>query len=188
MSHEQDREPAPAVLDRLHAMPKVEIHVHLEGATGPDTIWDMARRNGIELPAQSREEWRAFYEFSDFEHFIGADHNQFVRFQILNHISRRRRLEVSRKIAEGDDLKFESGWVFRVVDKSLPHLTIDNAVNSDIDAPDVSEGPVQDHPVFPCQSKFIHNCRHFPFAGGNTASVSFLTAQFMISWLRFRLS
>jgi adenosine deaminase len=51
-------------------MPKVEIHVHLEGATGPDTIWDMAKRNGVDLPARSREAWRDFYEFRDFAHFI----------------------------------------------------------------------------------------------------------------------
>lgn len=56
--------------ERLRAMPKVEIHVHLEGATGPDTIWDMAQRNGVELPATSREAWREFYEFRDFDHFI----------------------------------------------------------------------------------------------------------------------
>ena len=55
---------------RLHAMPKVEIHVHLEGATGPDTIWDMAQRNDVDLPAESREAWREFYEFRDFAHFI----------------------------------------------------------------------------------------------------------------------
>ncbi len=52
------------------AMPKVEIHVHLEGATGPETVWDMARRNGVELPADSLEEWRDFYAFRDFDHFI----------------------------------------------------------------------------------------------------------------------
>lgn len=51
-------------------MPKVEIHVHLEGATSPDTIWDMAQRNGVDLPAASREAWHEFYAFSDFAHFI----------------------------------------------------------------------------------------------------------------------
>ncbi len=62
--------PSNAMIDRLRAMPKVEIHVHLEGATGPDTIWDMAQRNHVNLPATSREAWREFYEFRDFAHFI----------------------------------------------------------------------------------------------------------------------
>jgi adenosine deaminase len=55
---------------RLRAMPKVELHVHLEGATDPDTVWDMAARNKVRLPARSREEWARFYEFRDFGHFV----------------------------------------------------------------------------------------------------------------------
>ena len=61
----------PAELeDRLRRMPKVEIHVHLEGATDADTVWEMAKRNGVTLPAESRSQWREHYEFRDFEHFI----------------------------------------------------------------------------------------------------------------------
>jgi adenosine deaminase len=51
-------------------MPKVELHVHLEGATDPDAAWAMAARNGVRLPARTLEEWRAFYAFRDFDHFI----------------------------------------------------------------------------------------------------------------------
>ncbi len=56
--------------DRLVAMPKVELHVHLEGAQLPETIWAMAQRNGVTLPAASLDEWRRFYAFRDFAHFI----------------------------------------------------------------------------------------------------------------------
>ena len=56
--------------DRLKAMPKVEIHVHLEGATGPETVWDMAARNRVALPADSLDAWRRIYDFRDFAHFI----------------------------------------------------------------------------------------------------------------------
>ncbi|MBM4191411.1 MAG: hypothetical protein FJ200_04375, partial [Gemmatimonadetes bacterium] len=52
------------------AMPKVELHVHLEGAQLPETIWTMAQRNGFALPAATLEEWKRFYEFRDFAHFI----------------------------------------------------------------------------------------------------------------------
>jgi len=51
-------------------MPKVERHVHLEGAQLPETIWAMAGRNGIDLPAATLEEWTRWYEFRDFAHFI----------------------------------------------------------------------------------------------------------------------
>lgn len=54
----------------LEAMPKVELHVHIEGAQLPETIWDMARRNDVALPASSLEEWKRWYAFRDFAHFI----------------------------------------------------------------------------------------------------------------------
>src|SRR5512133_3228657 len=59
----------PELAVRLRSMPKVEIHVHLEGATDADTVWEMSLRNGIPLPAPSLDEWRNFYEFRDFPHF-----------------------------------------------------------------------------------------------------------------------
>ena len=65
--------PRPIALDldrRLQAMPKVELHVHLEGATDADAVWAMAERNGVALPARTVEEWRSFYRFRDFAHFI----------------------------------------------------------------------------------------------------------------------
>ncbi len=62
---------APPDLDRrLRTMPKVELHVHLEGATDADTVWAMARRNGVSLPAATPGAWRDFYAFRDFDHFI----------------------------------------------------------------------------------------------------------------------
>jgi len=54
----------------LEALPKVELHVHLEGATSPEAIFRMAERNGISLPAADRESWNAFCQFRDFNHFI----------------------------------------------------------------------------------------------------------------------
>jgi adenosine deaminase len=61
----------PPELDAwIVAMPKVELHVHLEGAQLPETIWAMAQRNGVTLPAASLEEWKRFYEYRDFAHFI----------------------------------------------------------------------------------------------------------------------
>lgn len=60
----------PAELaERLRAMPKVEIHVHLEGAVDAETIWEMSVRNSVPMPVNTLEEWRGFYEFRDFPHF-----------------------------------------------------------------------------------------------------------------------
>jgi len=54
---------------RIEAMPKVELHVHLEGATDAETIYELADRNAIALPARSLAEWKQFYQFTSFDHF-----------------------------------------------------------------------------------------------------------------------
>jgi len=51
-------------------MPKVELHVHLEGSIRPETLLMLAKRNNVKLPATSLEDIRAWYQFSDFAHFI----------------------------------------------------------------------------------------------------------------------
>ncbi|MDJ0754487.1 MAG: adenosine deaminase [Ardenticatenaceae bacterium] len=61
---------SPELAERLWAMPKVELHVHLEGATDAATIWELARRNKVKLPASTLEEWQAMYAFRDFSHFV----------------------------------------------------------------------------------------------------------------------
>jgi aminodeoxyfutalosine deaminase len=50
--------------------PKIELHVHFEGAVKPETLLLAARRNGVELPADSVEGIRELYRFTDFRHFI----------------------------------------------------------------------------------------------------------------------
>lgn len=54
----------------IRAMPKVELHVHLEGSIRPATLLELARRNQVALPASTLDELRAFYRFTDFAHFI----------------------------------------------------------------------------------------------------------------------
>ncbi|MFC1960528.1 adenosine deaminase [Chloroflexota bacterium] len=54
----------------IHDMPKVELHVHLEGATQPATLLQLAARNNIELPATTVAGIEAWYSFTDFHHFL----------------------------------------------------------------------------------------------------------------------
>ena len=56
--------------DRLRTMPKIELHVHLEGATDAATVWELAKRNKVTLPAETLEELQAMYTFRDFDHFL----------------------------------------------------------------------------------------------------------------------
>jgi aminodeoxyfutalosine deaminase len=50
--------------------PKIELHVHLEGAVLPDLLLRIARRNHVSLPVDDLEGLRSLYAFRDFAHFI----------------------------------------------------------------------------------------------------------------------
>lgn len=50
--------------------PKIELHVHLEGTVRPGTLLQIARRNGVALPADTEDGLAAVYEFRDFPHFL----------------------------------------------------------------------------------------------------------------------
>jgi adenosine deaminase len=51
-------------------MPKVELHVHLEGSIRPETLLKLARRHEVALPADTLEGLREWYTFTDFPHFV----------------------------------------------------------------------------------------------------------------------
>ena len=50
-------------------LPKVELHVHLEGAIAAPTLLALAARHGIALPGRTEAELAAWLEFRDFPHF-----------------------------------------------------------------------------------------------------------------------
>lgn len=54
----------------IRRMPKVELHVHLEGSVYPETLIQLARKHDRELPFQSEAEARNWFKFRDFPHFI----------------------------------------------------------------------------------------------------------------------
>ncbi|MGA2547100.1 MAG: adenosine deaminase [Rectinemataceae bacterium] len=57
-------------LETLQAMPKTEVHLHLEGTISPESLWALAQRNGVALPVRSLAELRGMYVFEDFDKFI----------------------------------------------------------------------------------------------------------------------
>jgi adenosine deaminase len=52
------------------AMPKAELHCHLEGTLEPELIFALARRNGVALRYPSVEALRAAYRFRDLQDFL----------------------------------------------------------------------------------------------------------------------
>ncbi len=54
----------------IQAMPKAELHVHLEGTVRPQTLFELAAQNHIPLPVSNMADLDAWYTFSDFNHFL----------------------------------------------------------------------------------------------------------------------
>lgn len=60
------------IRDFAHRLPKAELHVHLEGTLEPEMKFELAQRNGIQLPENSPEEVKAKYDFNDLPSFLAA--------------------------------------------------------------------------------------------------------------------
>jgi adenosine deaminase len=58
------------LLDFIQALPKAELHLHIEGSLEPELMFELARRNGVTLPYASVEETRAAYAFTDLQSFL----------------------------------------------------------------------------------------------------------------------
>ncbi len=52
------------------AVPKAELHMHIEGSLEPELIFALAQRNGLSLPYASVEALRAAYAFIDLQSFL----------------------------------------------------------------------------------------------------------------------
>ncbi|PKO28853.1 MAG: adenosine deaminase [Betaproteobacteria bacterium HGW-Betaproteobacteria-9] len=52
------------------AIPKAELHIHIEGSLEPELIFALAQRNGVQLPYADVEALRAAYAFTDLQSFL----------------------------------------------------------------------------------------------------------------------
>jgi adenosine deaminase len=58
-------------LDRLiRDLPKVELHLHIEGTLEPEMVFELAAKHGVRLPYPSVEALRAAYRFHDLQSFL----------------------------------------------------------------------------------------------------------------------
>ncbi|HEX4290308.1 MAG TPA: adenosine deaminase [Trebonia sp.] len=70
MSKNEVMVPVPGSVARSPKFPKIELHVHLEGTVRARTLLQIAKRNGVPLPADTVEGLAGLYQFRDFQHFI----------------------------------------------------------------------------------------------------------------------
>jgi adenosine deaminase len=56
-----------ATVDHVRALPKVELHCHVEGSTRASTIASLAQKNGVRLPVEDPNE---LFSFTDLNQFL----------------------------------------------------------------------------------------------------------------------
>jgi adenosine deaminase len=54
----------------IRVLPKAELHIHIEGSLEPEMMFELARRNGVELPYGDVDAIRAAYDFSCLQDFL----------------------------------------------------------------------------------------------------------------------
>ena len=54
----------------VRGLPKAELHVHIEGTLEPELMFELAARNGVELPFATADHVRQAYQFTDLQSFL----------------------------------------------------------------------------------------------------------------------
>src|SRR5262245_37149517 len=69
------------MLDWFERIPKVELHVHLEGAIPHDALWELMQKYGGDVSVPTAEGLADRFQFRNFAHFIEMWiwKNQFLR-------------------------------------------------------------------------------------------------------------
>ena len=57
-------------IELIQALPKAELHVHIEGTFEPELMFAIAKRNQIQIPYQSVEEVKQAYNFHNLQSFL----------------------------------------------------------------------------------------------------------------------
>jgi adenine deaminase len=61
---------SPDIDQLIAALPKAELHLHIEGTLEPEMLFAKAKKHGIALPYTSVEVLRAAYQFSNLQEFL----------------------------------------------------------------------------------------------------------------------
>ncbi|MGF1877400.1 adenosine deaminase [Photobacterium frigidiphilum] len=56
--------------DFISGLPKVELHLHIEGSLEPELMFELAKRNQVQIPFQSPQEVHNAYQFHNLQSFL----------------------------------------------------------------------------------------------------------------------
>ncbi|MCE0494330.1 adenosine deaminase [Vibrio salinus] len=54
----------------INDLPKVELHLHIEGSLEPELMFELAKRNHVDIPFNSPDEVKAAYQFTNLQSFL----------------------------------------------------------------------------------------------------------------------
>ena len=58
------------IIELIKKIPKAELHLHIEGSLEPELMFELSKRNKIEIPFKSIDEIRSAYNFHDLQSFL----------------------------------------------------------------------------------------------------------------------
>ena len=70
----------------LCAMPKAELHMHIEGSLEPEMIFALAQRNGLSIPYADVAALRSAYQFNNLQSFLDIYHTGTLKRAALDHV------------------------------------------------------------------------------------------------------
>ena len=88
--------------DWLNKLPKVELHLHLEGTLEPELMFELAKRNDISLPYRDIDEVKKAYQFNNLQDFLDIYYQGAEVLQSENRFN--------SKMSEADRQRKLSGW------------------------------------------------------------------------------
>ena len=65
------------IIKLIKKIPKAELHLHIEGSLEPELMFELGKRNRIEIPFTSVEEIRSAYDFHDLQSFLNIYYQGF---------------------------------------------------------------------------------------------------------------
>jgi Adenosine deaminase len=54
----------------LRELPKIELHLHIEGTLEPELLFKLAKRNSVQLPFNNIDEVKKAYQFLNLQDFL----------------------------------------------------------------------------------------------------------------------
>jgi adenine deaminase len=56
--------------DLINRIPKAELHLHIEGTFEPELMFEIARRNNVDIPYTTVDELKSAYVFGNLQDFL----------------------------------------------------------------------------------------------------------------------